>query len=95
MKQKRRTFSAAFKAEVALEAIKGTKTITELAQEYQIHPVQINTWKKTFLERTAGIFEGDKKQEEELKRLQEERDELFRQIGELKVENTWYKKKLK
>lgn len=95
MKQKRRTFSAAFKAEVSLEAIKGIKTITELAQEYQIHPVQINTWKKTFLERTAGIFEGDKKQDEELRRLQEERDELFRQIGELKVENTWYKKKLK
>lgn len=95
MKQKRRTFSAAFKAEVALEAVKGIKTITELAQEYQIHPVQINTWKKTFLERTAQVFEGDKKQEEELKRLQEERDELFRQIGELKVENSWFKKKLK
>lgn len=95
MKQKRRTFSAAFKAEVALEAVKGIKTITELAQEYQIHPVQINTWKKTFLERTAQVFEGDKKQEQELKRLQEERDELFRQIGELKVENSWFKKKLK
>lgn len=88
MKQKRRTFSAAFKAEVALEAIKGIRTITELAQEYQVHPVQINTWKKTFLEPTAGIFAGDKKQEEELKRLQEERDELYRQVGELKVENT-------
>lgn len=95
MKQKRRTFSAAFKAEVALEAVKGIKTITELAQEYQIHPVQINTWKKTFLERTAQVFEGDKKQEQELKKLQEERDELFRQIGELKVENSWFKKKLK
>ena len=73
MKQKRRTFSASFN----LEAVKGIKTITELAQEYQIHPVQTNNWKKTFLDRTAGIFEGDKKQEEELKRLQGERDELF------------------
>lgn len=95
MKQKRRRFSAAFKAKVALEAVKGVKTITELAQEYQLHPVQINTWKKTFLERTVGIFEGDKQKEQELKRLQDERDELFRQIGELKVENSWYKKKLK
>ncbi len=95
MKETRRKFSAAFKAEVSLEAIKGFKTITELAQEYQLHPVQINTWKKTFLERTPNIFEGDKKQEQELKRLREDRDELFRQIGELKVENSWYKKKLK
>lgn len=92
MKETWRKFSSAFKAEVALEAIKGVKTITELAQEYQVHPVQVNTWKKTFLERTANIFEGDKKQEQELKRLREDRDELFRQIGELKVENSWYKK---
>ena len=77
MKETRRKFSSAFKAEVALEAIKGVKTITELAQEYQVHPVQINTWKKTFLERTANIFEGDKKQEQELKRLREDRDELY------------------
>src|SRR5690606_10187720 len=92
MKETRRKFSSAFKAEVALEAIKGVKTITELAQEYQVHPVQVNTWKKTFLERTSNIFEGDKKQEQELKRLREDRDELFRQIGERKVENSWYKK---
>lgn len=92
MKQKRRRFSAAFKAKVALEAVKGVKTITELTQKYQLHPVQINNWKKTFLERTTGIFEGDKQKEQELKRLQDERDELFRQIGELKVENSWHKK---
>ena len=95
MKQKRRRFSAAFKAKVALEAVKGVKPITDLAQEYQLHPVQINNGKKAFLERTTGIFEGDKQKEQELKRLQDERDELFRQIGELKVENSWYKKKLK
>ncbi|MCE2504327.1 MAG: transposase [Chlorobi bacterium] len=54
-KKTQRTFSAAFKAEVALEAIKGIKTISELSQEYEVHPVQINSWKKEFLARLSDI----------------------------------------
>ncbi len=95
MKQTRRKFSSTFKAEVALEAIKGIKTISEIAQQYEIHPVQVTLWKKEFLERSADVFEGDKKRNEELERLRNERDELFRQIGELKFENNWFKKKLR
>lgn len=48
MKQTRRKFSSTFKAEVALEAIKGIKTISEIAQQYEIHPVQVTLWKKSF-----------------------------------------------
>ena len=92
MKRTKRVFSSAFKAEVALEAIKGVKTVSELAQEYELHPAQITQWKKQFLEQSASIFESDKKKNEELEQLKTERDELFRQMGELKFENSWYKK---
>ena len=95
MKRTKRVFSSAFKAEVALEAIKGVKTVSELAQEYELHPAQIAQWKKQFLEQSASIFESDKKKNEELEQLKTERDELFRKMGELKFENNWYKKKLK
>jgi transposase len=94
MKQSRRKFGSAFKAEVALEAIKGIKTVAEIAQQYEIHPVQVSQWKTEFLARSAEVFEGEKKQREELERLKMERDELFKQIGELRFQNEWIKKKL-
>lgn len=94
MKQNRRKFSSAFKAQVALEAVKGLKTISEIAQQYELHPMQITQWKKEFLSHSADVFERDQKRDEEMERLKKERDELFRQIGELKFENDWYKKKL-
>lgn len=92
MKKSRRNFSSAFKAEVALAAIQGLKTIAEIAQEFEIHPVQVSTWKKTFLENASGVFEGERKKDEELEKLKHEREELFKQQGELKFENNWYKK---
>ncbi len=92
MKQNRRRFNAAFKAEVAIEAIKGLKTISEIAQQYELHPVQVTQWKKEFLARSVEVFESDSKHEQELERLRKERDKLFREIGELKFENSWYKK---
>ncbi|GAB1419182.1 hypothetical protein MASR2M12_19470 [Bacteroidales bacterium] len=94
MKQNRRKFSSAFKAQVALEAVKGLKTVSEIAQQYELHPMQITQWKKEFLSHSADVFERDQKRDEEMERLKKERDELFRQIGELKFENDWYKKKL-
>ena len=94
MKQNRRKFSSAFKAQVALEAVKGLKTVSEIAQQYELHPMQVTQWKKEFLSHSADVFERDQKRDEEMERLKKERDELFRQIGELKFENDWYKKKL-
>jgi transposase len=95
MKQPRRKFTASFKAEVALEAIKGIKRVSELAQEYEVHPVQITQWKKEMLERASDVFGGDKNQRAEILHLQSERDELFKQLGELKYKNEWLKKKLR
>jgi transposase len=77
-----------------LEAIKGIKTVAEIAQQYEVHPVQVSQWKTEFLARSAEVFEGDKKHLEELDRLRAERDELFKQIGELRFQNEWIKKKL-
>lgn len=95
MKKTRRTFSASMKAEIALEAIKGIKTISEISQLYEVHPTQVTQWKREFLERAGEVFEGEKRHRDELDRLRQEREELFKQIGELRFENSWYKKKLK
>ena len=66
-----RKFNSAFKEKVAIEAIKEQRTISELAQEFEIHPNQVSQWKREFLERSAQIFEGDKKQAEELAILEQ------------------------
>ncbi len=60
MSRTRRKFSSAFKAKVAIEAIKEQRTISELAQEFEVHPNQVSQWKREFLERSAQVFEGDK-----------------------------------
>ena len=91
MKRGRRNHSGAFKAKVALEAIKGLKTTAELASQYEVHPSQIANWKKQALDALPGIFSGSqgkgKRDEDDLKAL------LYQQIGKLKVELDWLKKK--
>jgi putative transposase len=91
MKDKRRNHSAAFKAKVALAAIKGDKTISELASQYQVHPTQIAQWKKQLLESLPDIFSNSRRKD---RHKQEELTEhLYQQIGQLKVELDWLKKK--
>jgi len=82
---------AAFKARVALEAIKGEKTMAQIASEYGVHPNQIGQWKKRLLKDLPSIFSDRRKREG--KEVQAEKDELYRQIGQLKVELDWLKKK--
>lgn len=87
----RKNHDAAFKARVALEAIKGEKTIAQIASEHGVHPNQIGQWKKRLLKDLPGVFSGKRKKEE--KDRSELEDELYRQIGQLKVELDWLKKK--
>ena len=61
MKDNRTRYNGAFKSKVALEAIRGEKTVADLAQKYEVHPRQINAWKREALSGLQGIFEGSKK----------------------------------
>ena len=94
MKKSRRTFSANFKAKVAIEAIKEIKTISELAQMYQVHPNLISLWKKEFLSNAGKVFGTVRDESEQIKNLKKEKDDLVHQIGQLTVDNAWLKKKL-
>jgi transposase len=93
MKDTRRKFSSAFKTKVVLEALKERSTLSELSQKYEIHPNQIASWKREFLEKAEHVFEQSRGNTKE-KDLEKQRDNLYRQIGQLKVENDWLKKKL-
>ena len=89
----KKQFSDEFKAKVGLEALKGQKTIAELASEFDVHPTQINTWRALIKERTASLFgRGDGK---ELKEKDELIERLYKNIGQLQVDVDWLKKKLK
>lgn len=88
----RRIHAPAFKARVALEAIKEIKTIAELASMYSVHPTQIATWKRQALDiLTSGFSEKHRKKENDEQDLVQE---LYRQIGRLKVEVDFLKKKM-
>lgn len=94
IKAKRRRHDAQFKSRVALEALKGVKTIQQIAKEFDIHPVQVSDWKKTLQERVASVFErgagetagGD---------FEQEREALHSKIGELTVKLDFVTKKSK
>jgi transposase-like protein len=92
MGQQRRRFSADFKAKVALDAIREHHTINELASGYGVHPNLIREWKKHLLGELPQVFSSQKGDDQ--KALEEERDRLFQQIGQLQYELTWLKKKV-
>jgi len=83
MSNKRKQYSPAFKAKVALDAVRGEKTVSELASGYSLHPTVINNWKRQLLEGASDLFESPRKPPAEASQ-QAQIDELYRQIGQLK-----------
>ena len=91
MARKRRSFSGAFKAKVALAACRGDRSTAQLAAEYEVHVGQITAWKKQLLEGAPELFQdgrGKRATEDEA-----DEEELYEQIGRLKMEVEWLKKK--
>lgn len=92
MKKERRKFSAEFKFKVVLEALRERETLAALAAKHQIHPQQITDWKRAFLEQGEQVFSNGVELKD--KDTEEKISKLYEQIGMLKVENDFLKKKL-
>jgi putative transposase len=91
VKKGRKNYTARFKSKVALEAVKGQKTLSELASKYEVHPNQIRKWKQQLLDQISDIFvDKRRRKSDDDEKLKEQ---LYQQIGQLKVENDWLKKK--
>jgi transposase len=88
----RKKIEPGIRARVALEAIRGEKTTTQIASEYQVHPNQVSKWKQELISRSAELFNGAKSGQNI--EHQETVDKLHRAIGEITVERDWLKKKL-
>ena len=87
----RKSYSAAFKAKVALEAVKGDRTLAELASRYEVHANQIGQWRKALLAGLPEVFSDKRRRQEQSDDVEKAR--LYEEIGRLKVELDWLKKK--
>ena len=92
MTKQRKQYSADFKARVAIAAIKGDKTVNEIASTYSVHPNQVMTWKKQALSSIPDAFSS--KQDRQVQDEDELKARLYQEIGQLKVELDWLKKKV-
>lgn len=90
MKRKRKQYSGAFKARVALEAMMGIKTVAQLGREYQVHPMLVSQWKATLRERLPELFERGKPAADD---AQVQVPALQAKVGELTMQVDWLKKK--
>jgi transposase-like protein len=91
MKRQRKQYSADLKAKIAIEAVKGQRTIQEIASHYSIHPNQVTQWKKQLVESAAEAFSHGRDHAAEAD--EQMKSELYQQIGKLQVELDWLKKK--
>ena len=92
MKKTRKRYSSEFKAKVALEALKEQKTLSELAQQFELHPNQISQWKKQLLDNVEQLFLNNSAKSQ--RKHDQLEAQLYQQIGQLSVEVDWLKKKL-
>ena len=83
----RKSYDAAFKVKVAIEAMKEQMTLQELSQKYDVHSVQISQWKRQLLEGAGEIFERPNKKRKRERDAEEERDQLLKTVGQLKIES--------
>jgi transposase-like protein len=90
----RKSYTAEFKARVALEAVKEESTISQIASKYELHPNQVTTWKKNFLENLSQLF-VDKRTKKAKKQAEVKEERLYKTIGKLQVENEFLRKKYK
>ena len=98
IKKIRNVYGSDFKVKLALLSLKEDKTISELASEYSIDPKSIREWKKEFLENASFVFDRRKESKpykEEVKRLEDVQEKLYKEIGQLTVELNWSKKKVR
>ena len=93
MKNQRRKHAPEFKARVALEAIRGIKTISEISAEFEVHPVMVGNWKKEMLENLSSLFEPKNAKKE--KERDQETEHLHRKVGQLTMEVEFLEKKCK
>jgi transposase len=91
--RKRKAYDNQFKARVALEAIKGERTISEIAGQFEVHPNQITKWEKQLLENVSGVF--SRKKDPEIDELRKLNEELYKKIGKQNIELEFLKKKYK
>ena len=88
----RKQYSPKFKARVAIEAIRGEKTLSQLGSRFKVHPIQIAKWRKSALEQLAELFVDGRKSKN--RNGEADSDALYEEIGRLKVELDWLKKKV-
>lgn len=92
MKRERKQHSAEIKAKVAVEAIRGLRTVNEIAGEYGVHPTQVTQWKRQAVAGLSEVFSNGRARQDQAE--SELRDRLYEEIGRLKCELDWLKKKL-
>jgi len=90
-KRKRRVYDGAFRAKVALAACKGDQTLSELAAKFEVHPNQVSTWRKELVERAGELFADGRTRKNNAADI--DPDQLYAEIGRLRMELEWLKKK--
>jgi transposase len=93
MKQPRRNHSAAFKARIAMDGIRGVKTVAEIAAENSLHPTQVTKWKKELTKSASELFERKNAPDIEKLGLEKNCERLERKVGQLVIEKEWLEKK--
>ena len=89
----KKTYTPEFKAQIVKEILNEQKTMSEIASEYGVHPVQLSQWKKVALENLAAVFMDDRKAAKQQRQQEQKMEQLYSQVGKLTTQLEWIKKK--